>query len=291
MQVTEHIHALRVNYQIRVSPTMLVKRFVYVYFIVGEKVHLIDAGVASRVDAIEAYLATIGRSMDEIATVALTHAHPDHMGGLKTIQLRSGCRVLVHAAEQSWVEHTRLQAVERPVPEFEHLVAGDVKVDQLVAHGDCIDLEPGLELSVIHTAGHSEGSVCYLLKGDETLFTGDAMAFAWGVPIYDDVMVSAASVKRLQSIEDIACLLSSWDEPRYGEDVSRVLRDCLSYLQTVHEAVRAEVIDPDTVDPTALCKGVFAQLKLPAVAANARVAQSLMSHVPHLGLSDITGSC
>lgn len=268
---------------------MLVKRFVYVYFIVGEKVHLIDAGIASRVDAIEAYLAKIGRSMHEVATVALTHAHPDHMGGLKTIQSRSGCRVLVHALERPWVEHTRLQAVERPVPEFERLVAGDVTVDQPVAHGECVELEPGLELEVIHTPGHSEGSVCYLLQGDRVLFTGDAMAFAWGIPIYDDVMVSLASVKRLQCVTDVACLLSSWDEPRYGEDVSRVLRECLAYLQTIHEAVRAQVTDPHAVDPAILCKGVFEQLKLPAVAANARVAQSLMSHVPHLALVDITG--
>ncbi len=289
MQVTEHVHALRVNFRMRVSPTLSVKRFVYVYFVAGQQVHLIDAGVASSVEEIAAYLAAMGRSINEVATAALTHSHPDHMGGLKTIHTQSGCRVLAHALETPWVENTQLQAVERPVPKFDQLVAGDVKVDQRIDHGDVIELEPGLQLEVIHTPGHSQGSVSYLLNGDEVLFTGDAISFAWGVPVYDDVMVSLASARRLQALDGVACLLSSWDEPRHGQAVQKVLRGCSDHLQTIHQAIRAEVTDPATIDPMALCHAVLSRLKMPAAAANARVAQSIMSHVPHLAQVDITG--
>lgn len=289
MQVTEHVHALRVDFVIRVSRTMSVKRFVYVYFIVGEQVHLIDAGVASSVGDVESYLTRIGRSLDEVSTVALTHCHPDHIGGLKTIQSRSGCRVLAHTLETPWVEDTQVQVTERPMHGFDQLVAGDVAVDQQIGHGDCVELEPGLHLQVIHTPGHSHGSVSYLLEGDAVLFTGDAAAFAWGIPVYDDVRVSVASVTRLLSIKPVACLLSSWDEPRFGDEVDAVLSRCLQYLQMIHEAVRSEVTDPERTDPAALCRAVFARLKLPAVAATPVAARSLMSHMPYLDRADIIG--
>lgn len=288
MKVTEHVHALRVNYMIRVSPTLSVKRFVYVYVIVGQHVHLIDAGIASHVGDVETYLTEIGRSIEEVATVALTHSHADHMGGLKAIHSQSHCRVAAHALEARWVENTRLQANERPTKEFDRLVGGNVAVDQEVTDGDCIELEPGLQLEVIHTPGHSSGSVCYLLKGDQVLFSGDAVAFAWGVPVYDDVMVSLASVRRLQSLRGVACLLSSWDQPRYGQAVSDVFNRCPVYLQTIHHAIREEVTDPATIDPMGLCHAVLSRLKLPTAAASPLVAQSIMSHVPYLDQADIT---
>jgi hydroxyacylglutathione hydrolase len=238
---------------------------------------------------VDAYLGKIGRSIEAVATVALTHSHADHMGGLKAIQSQSQCRVIAHALETPWVENTRLQANERPTSEFDRLVGGNVTVDQQVTHGDCIELEPGLELEVIHTPGHSPGSVCYLLKRDLVLFSGDAIAFAWGVPVYDDVMVSLATVRRLQSLKDVACLLSSWDQPRYGPEVSGVFNRCPGSLQTIHHAIREEVTDAATINPMALCHAVLSRLKLPAAAASPLVAQSIMSHVPHLGLADITG--
>jgi len=276
MKVTEHVHALRINYMIRVSPTLSVKRFVYVYVIVGQHVHLIDTGIASHVGDVDVYLGEIGRSIEAVATVALTHSHADHMGGLKAIHSQSHCRVVAHALETPWVENTRLQAHERPTKEFDRLVGGNVAVDQQVTDGDCIELEPGLQLEVIHTPGHSPGSVCYLLKGDQAMFSGDALAFAWGVPVYDDVMVSLASVRRLQSLKGVACLLSSWDQPRYGQEASDVFNRCPDYLQTIHVAIREEVTYPDMIDPMGLCHAVLSRLKLPTAAASPLVAQSIM---------------
>lgn len=287
MQVTEHVHALRMDYVVRVSPTMSVKRFVYVYVIVGQRVHLIDAGIAPAVGEVQAYLASIGRSLEEVATVALTHSHPDHIGGLKEIHSQSKCHVVAHPSEVPWIETTQLQADERPMREFDRLVAGDVKVDRQVQDGDRIELEPGLCLEVVHTPGHSPGSVSYLLNKGQVLFTGDAVAFTWGVPIYDDLMATVATVKRLQSLKAVDWLLSSWDEPRHGQEVSEVFERCGVSLQTIHDAVRQETRALAAVDSAALCRAVFKRLKLPAVAANPRVAQSLMSHVPFLDKIDI----
>ncbi len=282
MQVTDHVHALRVDYEIRVSPTIRVKRFVYVYFIVGHRVHLIDTGIASTVGVIETYLTKMGRSLNDVATVVLTHGHADHMGGLKIIQLRSGCHVVAHALETPWVENSGLQVAKRPSVGFDQLMSGDVLVDQQVEDGDQVQLEPGIELKVIHTPGHSQGSVCYLLNGSEVLVTGDALAFGWGVPVYDDALVSLASVKRLQSLKPAACLLSSWDQPRFGPEVASIFDQCEDYLQTIHEAIRQEARDSHLIDPMVLCRAVLSRLKLPSVAANPLVASSLMSHVPYL---------
>ena len=97
MQVSEHVHAIRIDYVAKPKSKITVKRFVYVYVICGEKVHLIDAGIAASVGAIFDYLKKIGRETEDIENVVLTHAHPDHMGGLKLIQDLTWCRVFAHA--------------------------------------------------------------------------------------------------------------------------------------------------------------------------------------------------
>ncbi len=73
-----------------------------------------------------------------------------------------------------------------------------------------------------------------------------------------------------------------------GQEVSNVLNRCGQNLQAIHETIREELTSLETIDSMALCQAVFARLKLPTVAVNPLVAQSLMSHVPYLGQPDIT---
>jgi len=282
MQITDHVHALRIDFEIKPRPGITVKRFVYGYTILGDRVHLVDTGVASSIPMFYDYLKHAGRIPQDIQTVILTHAHPDHIGGLKPIHDQSRCRVLAHAEEKAWIETPARQAAQRPVPGFDRLVSGPAPVDQVVGDGDEIELEPDLTLQVFHTPGHSPGSISLLLPEEKVLFTGDAVAFAWGIPVYDDVRASIASIQKLQSVAGVDVLLSSWDEPRRGAAVAKVFSDSLDYLQAIHTSVRTHVKDPTSVDPMALCRAVFTDLHLPAVAVNPLCARSLLAHVPLL---------
>ena len=106
MQITEQIHAIKIPFSLPISPEMNVDRFAFVYFVFGEKIHLIDSGVAGADSIIWEYIETQGREPDEISTLILTHSHPDHIGSAKSIRDRTYCNVFAHPAEQDWIEDT-----------------------------------------------------------------------------------------------------------------------------------------------------------------------------------------
>lgn len=157
IQVTPHIHALRIPFQVPLSQDAKLDRFVYVYLIFGRHIHLIDSGVAGSGPIIFDYLQKQGRQPEEITDLILTHAHPDHIGGASSIKGATGCKSYLHPAEVDWAEHIEQQFAERPVPGFHTLVEGSIEIDQVIEDGDVLELEEDIRLRVIRTPGHSKG--------------------------------------------------------------------------------------------------------------------------------------
>lgn len=104
----------------------------------------------------------------KVAAVLLTHGHFDHTGALAAFP---GVPIYMHEADQHMLSQKRF-------------VAGDIQMDMeprpaptdFVADGDTLQIA-GLTFEVLHTPGHTQGSVCYqcgthLFTGD-TLFDGD----------------------------------------------------------------------------------------------------------------------
>jgi hydroxyacylglutathione hydrolase len=276
MQVTDHIHALKVPFRVT-TPQGKIPRFVYVYLIYGEQICLIDSGVASSEKIIFDYMKKTGKSPDDISHLVLTHSHPDHIGAAQAVKRASCCKVTAHTAEIAWIEDVDLQARERPVPGFNLLVGGSVKVDRPLRDGDVLNLGDGLNLSVIHTPGHSQGSISFWLPEDKALFSADAVPIVGDLPIYDDVLESARSIKRLRALEGIEFLLASWDDPRQGVMAYRTMDSGLRYLQRIHEAVKKVEGDSRDLDPMELCRRVLKELGMPETIANPLVAMSFQS--------------
>ena len=61
-------------------------------FLIGERLTLIDAGLAGSRPAFLRYLARIGRSIDELDRIICTHGHPDHVGGVRSWPMALGSR-------------------------------------------------------------------------------------------------------------------------------------------------------------------------------------------------------
>ena len=119
---------------------------------VGKRGAVIDPGWAgSEVDRI------IDEALNSdivISHVIITHCHSDHIGGLSDIIRKTGARVLLHEAEK------------------DDAAGMGYAPDRLVKDGEVINLD-GLDLKIIHTPGHSAGSICLYAK--DKLFTGDTL--------------------------------------------------------------------------------------------------------------------
>ena len=93
-----------------------------------------------------------------LKAILLTHGHFDHVGAVKELVAETGCEVWIHAAEST-------------MPPM--VTAGPLYFTHTYDEGDTISPIAGLELTVLHTPGHTPGSVC-LLMGKE-MFSGDTL--------------------------------------------------------------------------------------------------------------------
>jgi hydroxyacylglutathione hydrolase len=282
MQITDHIHALKIPFHIPVAPGKTFERFVYVYLILGTEICLIDSGVRNASGIIFDYLYKLGRKPEEISLLILTHAHPDHIGSARAIRAASNCTVAAHPDALTWIEDVELQFKERPVPGFHTLVGGSTPVDRVLQDGEIIDLGP-LSLEVILTPGHAAGSISLYCKGEGVLFTGDAIPQANDLPIYDDVTTAVASIKRLKGMPAIEYLLASWADPLAGNAAYKMMEEALEYLQRIHEAIQGIAAVSKIDDPMKLCAEMVKILKLPEIAVNPLIAKSFLSHLKSYG--------
>lgn len=163
------------------------------WLIEDDPLTLVDAGLNSpeSLAALEAGLAKLGRRIEEIERLVLTHRHPDHVGLSRAIQERSGAEVLIHPDDQvvfsdpaqraaDFPKHLARElgawgapreALEPVVAFFEQtsVTVPEVSTFPLV-EGDVL---PGKKcgIRVHHTPGHSQGHV--VLEYGEHLLVGD----------------------------------------------------------------------------------------------------------------------
>ena len=278
MEITKNVHAVKIPFQVKTELGTL-DRFVYSYLVTGEQVCLIDSGVVASEGVIFDYMEKIGLKPEDISLMILTHSHPDHIGSAVSVKAKSGCQVAAHSGERSWIEDVELQATERPVPNFHSLVEGPVDVDIILEEEDLVDLGENITLKVIHTPGHSKGSISLLIEEEKILITGDAVPLKGDLPIYEDIEISVKSIKKLKAIEGTTTLLASWDDPQNGDSVYQIMDDALDYLQSIHESViKINKINP-SLEPMKFCKMVLKDLGIPEVAANPIVAMSFQSNL------------
>lgn len=272
MRVTEHVHAIKV-------PFAVSTRFVYAYLIYGKQICLVDSGIASAKEKIFDYMQKTGRDPKEISWLVQTHSHADHIGLSAEIKKISGCKVAAHGAEKAWIEDIELQYRERPTPTFRSYVQNSVGIDWVVSDGDTLDLGGGLTLKVVHTPGHSNGSVSFLLPADGALFSGDAIPPVGGLPIYADVLAAVKSIRKLREIPGLKALFSSWHDPVQDEKVYQVMDEGLAYIQKIHDLVRQEKAQSPVLNSKGLTIRVLKGLALPESLLTPIVITTVEAHL------------
>jgi hydroxyacylglutathione hydrolase len=263
MRVSEHTYAARIPFQVQVTPTLTLKRFAYLSLALGEHVSLIDTGVAGCEEEIWALVKESGKNRSDINRIILTHAHPDHIGAAQGLKATLACEVAASEENVQWIEDVEKQNRERPAPGFHTLVQGFVKVDRLLKDGDIIELGYGGNLKVIYTPGHSKGHLAFFHERDGVLISGDSIPVTGQVPIYEDVSASLNSLEKLRSLKGVKAIVSSWDEPRYGNEAQQVLTDGARQIMTIHREVLKARERLHSSDVMQVSRQVFASLGLP----------------------------
>jgi glyoxylase-like metal-dependent hydrolase (beta-lactamase superfamily II) len=179
-----------------------------------EGVTLIDTGYAGSLSRIERGLAGLGRSVSDVRRVVCTHGHPDHAGSASAFA-DLGIEVNIHPADAANLDIGISDAVRRPSRGriFAAMTPPLARFTPL-EDGAVLPVLGGLE--VIHTPGHTPGSVCLFAPRDGTLFVGDTLqrrfgrvSFASGL-YSDDPAMARASVQRLAQLGVSSIVFSHW---------------------------------------------------------------------------------
>ena len=199
MKITDHLHGfLWTDYRTNNSNT---------YFINGSKKILIDPGHAHLFGHVTDQLAALSLRPDDLDLVVITHGHPDHMEAVRLFS-RMPALVAMHQVELDFVRTLAPQyGATMGVMDFQPpllLREGELQVDTMT-------------FQVLHSPGHSPGSLCLYWPEKRALFSGDVL-FHQGLGRTDlpggDGEALKASIRRLSQL-DVEYLL-----PGHGDWIS-----------------------------------------------------------------------
>lgn len=162
----------------------------------GEKLVLIDSGGGYDVGAIKSEIIRDGFDPNNIDLLLNTHSHFDHTGGNWEFRETTRVKTGIHYLEVEAIEKNTELTVAAMYNH--HLKSCPVDIP---LSGDEIINTGRYRLGLIHTPGHSPGSVCFLLHQDgrKILFVGDALSLL-GLP-GENAQHLAISLKKLINIE------------------------------------------------------------------------------------------
>lgn len=140
----------------------------------------------------------VNNNIDKIKYILLTHCHFDHIMGVTQIKnLSPNIKVVIHTLETRGLLNPDIN-----LGTFAGADNLSLSADETVTEGDIIKLG-SKEITVMHTPGHTVGSVCYMV--DNILFSGDTLFNkSYGRTDFPggNVKDMVSSLKRLSNLDD-----------------------------------------------------------------------------------------
>ena len=238
------------------------------YLVLGEQVALVDTCTADSVPLqIEPALRSLGLGLGSVDIIVNTHPHWDHAGGNGRIRAAGRAQVMLHEADRPFtaepegflssefdvgrlarmIRREDLVAARRTLLEYN--LGPRIQVDRWLAAGDEIDLGRGVVLQVLHTPGHTAGSISLYWQREEMLFTGDSAqgrgTAPGGLPFYFHATDYISTLSRLKELPLATLCLGHgfhgggfYNPPvRRGRAAGEMLADGLAVAELIDTAV------------------------------------------------------
>ena len=131
---------------------------------ISHEAMVIDPG-----DDIADVLAVIQKHKLKVKQIVITHAHIDHVGGAMKLRAATGAPILLNHNDYTLLKMLDLQAdwigMQSP---------GEVVIDHSLNDQDKVEAG-SLIANVMHTPGHTEGSICLYFPAEQKLIAGDTL--------------------------------------------------------------------------------------------------------------------
>jgi glyoxylase-like metal-dependent hydrolase (beta-lactamase superfamily II) len=193
-----------------------------VFAVVDRDVTLIDAGAPGGGRLVLRQLRQLGVAPSDVRRIILTHYHIDHRGAVREIQLATGATLLAHTSEAPYLRGE----LPYPNPVQRGALAGiagrvlsmargrPLEVTEL-QDGEVLDVANGLR--VLHSPGHTQGSIALYLQERRLLLAGDTMGFKRRIleapdpKVSEDVPLARASLERLAGLDVEKIAFAHWE--------------------------------------------------------------------------------
>ena len=173
-----------------------------IYLVIDEVIALIDAGTGMNFETVRRNMVKLNLNPSDIELLINTHCHFDHAGGDSDFVKAAGCEVAIHKLEADLLRKGD-QIITLSGGLFGRRKLEPIDVACELEEGDWIDLGE-FKLQVLHTPGHTAGSISLFEPTERILFTGDTI-FSKGIGRVDlptgDAKALHASIKRLVELK------------------------------------------------------------------------------------------
>jgi hydroxyacylglutathione hydrolase len=128
-----------------------------------------EAMVIDPGDDIEDVLGIIHKHNLQVKQIVITHAHIDHVGGAMKLRAATGAPILLNQNDYDLLRMLDVQAAWIGVAP-----PGNVEIDRSVTTGETVTAG-SLTAQILHTPGHTEGSICLYFPAEQKLIAGDTL--------------------------------------------------------------------------------------------------------------------